>query len=552
MSATSEHYVALCTILVDGAPLDDRLARKVRDVRVVSYLRLPDVCTLSAVFEKAQDGQPQPIDQHPFEIGKPIEVQLGAREALTTTTLFKGQIVTLEPKFGSGGVELLVRGFDRSHVLLRSRNVRTFQNQTSSDIVAKVVQEAGLEVECEPSGEPHEFIEQDNETDWDFIWRLAERCGFEFIIEDQRAKFRPPTPEDAIELEWPTVLRSFNPRVTAVQQVQEVSLSALDPKTKQPIDVTASSSNQIAQIGVAREDVANAFSGAKIHVASEPVKSQSEGTALAQALLDKLANGYVAAEGITDGNPKVRAGAKVNVTGVGQKFSGLYYVATATHVFRGGGTYETHFANSPAHTLLGSVGADRGRSAPDFGSQLVLGLVTNNQDPENLGRVRVRYPALGDDAEGTWARIATPSAGNERGLLMLPVAGEEVLVGFEHGDTTRPYVLGSLFNGVDTPGDDLLHSQGGSFVVKSDKEIYLQSSEDFTVKSGANLNAESGANATLKSQQAIEIDGQNVTIKGQAQVNLEGNATLTLKCGGSQIQLSSAGVQVSGPMITLG
>jgi phage protein D len=524
----------------------------VREVRVASYLRLPDVCTITASFDKAQDGKPQPIDQHPFEIGKPIEIQLGAREALTTSTLFKGQIVTLEPRFGSGGVELLVRGFDRAHVLLRSRNVRTFQNQTSSDIVQKVVQEAGLQVECDSSGEPHEFMEQDNETDWDFIWRLAERIGFEFVVEDQKAKFRKPTPEDAVELEWPTVLRSFNPRVTAIQQVQEVSLSTQDPKTKQAIDVTASSSNEIAQIGVARDDVAKAFNGAKIHVATEPVKSQSEGTALAQALLDKLANGYIAAEGVTDGNPKIRAGAKVKVTGIGQKFSGLYYVATATHLFRGGGTYETHFANSPAHTLLGSVGSDRRSSAPEFGSQLVLGLVTNNQDPDNLGRVRVRYPALGQDAEGTWARIAVPSAGNERGLLMLPVSGEEVLVGFEHGDTTRPYVLGSLFNGVDTPGDDLLHSEEGSFVLKSDKEIYAQSTGDYTIKSGGKFTVSVQQDAKLESQQAFEIDGQNVTIKGQAQVSLEGNATLTLKCGGSQIQLSSSGVQVSGPMITLG
>ena len=86
--------------------------------------------------------------------------------------------------------------------------------------------------------------------------------------------------------------------------------------------------------------------------------------------------------------------------------------------------------------------------------------MTNNDDPDNLGRVRVKYPALGDDVEGAWARIATVSAGNARGLLMLPVVGEEVLVGFEHDDTTRPYVLGSLFNGVDMPGDDLTAERG--------------------------------------------------------------------------------------------
>lgn len=552
MSATADHYVALSAILVNGAELEPSLQRAIREVRVVSYLRLPDVCTVSAVFEPAAAGHPQPIDKHPFDIGAEIEIKLGAREALTTTTLFKGNVVTLEPQFGPGGVELLVRGFDGSHVLMRSRHVRTFQNQTSSDIVQKVVEEAGLEVQCDSSGDPHDFMQQNNETDWDFIWRLAERIGFEFIMEDEQAKFRKITADDAIELAWPTVLRTFSPRVTAVQQVNEVSLGAHDPKTKQAIDVTASSSNEIAQIGVSRESVAGAFDTASIHIATEPVKSQSEGQSLAQALLDKLANGYVAAEGLTDGNPKIRAGAKVQVTGVGEKFSGLYRVATATHVMRGGGTYETRFANSAAHTLLGAVGADRGSHVPDFGSQLVLGLVTNNQDPDGMGRVRVKYPALSAQEEGTWARIAGPSSGNGRGLLMMPVVGEEVLVGFEHGDTTRPYVLGSLFNGQDKPGDDLVHGQDGSFAVLSDKEIWSHSKGDYTIKTDGKLDVEASQGATVKSDQDVEVDGQNITIKGQAQVNVEGQASVTIKCGGSQIQISSGAIQVSAPSIMLG
>ena len=112
---------------------------------------------------------------------------------------------------------------------------------------------------------------------------------------------------------------------------------------------------------------------------------------------------------------------------MGQKFSGLYRVAAATHILRGGATYETHFANSAAHTLLGSVGGDRasGSSGHMFGAQLVIGLVTNNDDPDNMGRVRVQYPALGPDAEGAWARIASVSGGNARGLMMQPVVGEE-------------------------------------------------------------------------------------------------------------------------------
>jgi phage protein D len=552
LSATSDRNVSLYSILVDGSEIEEELSKRIREVKILSYLRLPDMCTFAAVYEKGKEGEDQPIDQHPFDIGKQLEVKLGARDQVTTTTLFKGQIVSLELNFGAGGIELLVRGFDRSHALIRSRRVRTFQNQTSSDIVEKIVKEAGFDAHCDASGDPHEFMQQDNETDWDFIWRLAERVGFEFVVEDTVAHFRKQAADDPVQLQWPQTLRSFSPRVTATQQVQEVTLAAQDPKTKQAIEVTASIPQQIAKIGVDRSTVAGAFGGGQVHIATEPVKSQAEGTAVAQALLDKLANGYIAAEGVSDGNPSIKAGAAIQVTGLGQRYSGTYRVAAATHVLRGGSTYETRFANSPAHTLLGSVGGDRGSGPPSFGAQLVLGVVTNNSDPANLGRVRVRYPALGPDAEGAWARVVTVSAGNARGLLMLPVVGEEVLVGFEHEDTTRPYVLGSLFNGVDLPGDDLLEGKDGSFAVLSDHKIVAKSKEDMKLTSSGALTIDVTGDVTLTGSQGVTVKGQQLSIKADSDISIEGSSSVTIKCGGSQIQVSSSGVTVSGAMISLG
>lgn len=557
MSATSERHVALYSVLADGSEVDEALSARIREVRILSYLRLPDMCTVSVVYPKGNDGEDQPIDSHPFDIGKSLEVKLGARDQLTTTSLFKGQVVSQEVNFGAGGVELLVRGYDRSHALIRARKVRTFQNQTTSDIVSKVLGEAGFSAQCDSTGDPHDFMQQDNETDWDFIWRLAERVGFEFVVQDTNAYFRKPNADNPVELEWPQTLRSFSPRVTATQQAQQVTLAAFDPKTKQAIAVTASSPEQVARIGVDRSTVAGAFDGADVHIATEPVQSQSEGQEVAQALLDKLANGYIAAEGVSDGNPAIRAGTCVQVSGLGQKFSGLYRVAAATHILRGGATYETHFANSPAHTLLGSVGGDRasGGGSPVFGTQLVIGLVTNNADPDNMGRVRVQYPSLGPDAEGAWAPIASVSAGNARGVMMLPVVGEEVLVGFEHGDTRRPYILGSLFNGNDLPGDDLTQNQDGSFAVLSDQKIVATAKDamNLTTKQSLTVSADQNISETAQQSYTIESQQGDISVKADmGNITIEGTQSVTIKCGGSSIQIGPSGVTVSGPMISLG
>jgi len=553
MSANRKQ-AASYSVLVDGAEIAPEQSNRVKEIRVVDYLRLPDVCTLQLTYPKG-DG----IDTTPFQIGRPLEVRLGAADELIAHSLFKGEVVTVEPEFGAGGCSVRVRAYDRAHVLHRSRRVRTFQNQTTSDIVQKIVSEAGLIARCDVAGEPHVFVQQDNETDWSLIWRLADRAGLEFIVDGDVGELRKPTADNPVALQWPGSLRSFRPRITAVQQVHEATLRAHDPLTKELISARADHPEQIAQIGITRSAVVAAFDGGSVHVATEPVASESEGRALAQALLDRLANGYIAAEGVAPGNPKIRAGTAVSVTGVGTSFSGTYRVATSTHVLRSG-SYETQFANSAEHTMVGTLGAGANGGAPSFGSQLVLGVVTNNDDPAGLGRIRVRYPALGDELEGAWARIATTSAGAGRGLLMLPVVGEEVLVGFEHDDTRRPYVLGSLFNGKDIPGDDLLQGRDGSFALMSDAKIHVQAKGDVTLKSAAKLvvgidgdveetiggarTSTTTGKTALSATQAIELDGQSVSISGMT--------SLELKCGPASIQLSSAGITISGPLITIG
>lgn len=71
-------------------------------------------------------------------------------------------------------------------------------------------------------------------------------------------------------------------------------------------------------------------------------------------------------------------------------------------------------------------------------------IVTDVRDPEGLGRVQIRVPAL--SAGGLWARLATLMSGNRYGTWFIPDVNDEVLVAFEGGDPRRPYVIGALWN----------------------------------------------------------------------------------------------------------
>ena len=95
---------------------------------------------------------------------------------------------------------------------------------------------------------------------------------------------------------------------------------------------------------------------------------------------------------------------------------------------------------------------------------VVVGIVTNNNDPEGLGRVKLSFPWRDCEQESYWARIATMMAGNERGTYFLPEVEDEVLVAFERGDINEPYVIGMLWNGKDKPPGD--NSDGKNNVKK--------------------------------------------------------------------------------------
>jgi len=84
---------------------------------------------------------------------------------------------------------------------------------------------------------------------------------------------------------------------------------------------------------------------------------------------------------------------------------------------------------------------------------IVIGIVTDLDDPEDLGRVRVRFPHLNDEMSD-WARVATPMGGRGRGLFFRPERDDEVLVAHEHGDPRRSYIVGALWSKPDPPPSD--------------------------------------------------------------------------------------------------
>ena len=186
---------------------------------------------------------------------------------------------------------------------------------------------------------------------------------------------------------------------------------------------------------------------------------------------------------------------------------------------------------------------------------VTVGIVTNNKDPDGLGRVKVALPWLADDDETGWARVLAPAAGKNRGIWFLPEVDDEVLVAFEHGDPASPYVLGGLWNGRDAPPEKnadghndvrmirsrsghvirLVDASGKEQIEIADKSgrnrivvdtakgtVTVTGDTDVVVEAAKGTLTLRGKDVAIKAQQGVTVEGATVAAKAQARMTVKG------------------------------
>lgn len=178
---------------------------------------------------------------------------------------------------------------------------------------------------------------------------------------------------------------------------------------------------------------------------------------------------------------------------------------------------------------------------------IVIGTVIDLNDPEKLGRVKLKLPQY-DDQESNWARVASPMAGANRGFFFRPEVSDEVLVGFENGEVRRPYVLGALWSKVDTPpphdNDEpknnwrVIVTRSGHMLKFDDTsgseriEIVDKSkSLKITFDSASNkIQIESSGNVEISAPQgAFKVSAQSVDIEASGTMKLQSTGNMTVQ-----------------------
>ncbi len=329
-------------VSVEGRDVSREISADVQSVSFEDHATDADMVSLSMA-----NPDNRWTDAPLFEEGNVLELALGYGKGLTP--VFKGPIVRPELSFPQDGVSsLTLRAYDLSQPMRRDeeKKVTTWQNVTDSELARKVAAKHGFkaaDLDVEETKLVIPYVAQGKETDWAFLKRRAERIGFELYVE--RDTFHFHAPHDSLTrapgiLEYRRNLNSFEPRLSTQKQVTKVIVKGWDAENKEPIVAVATSADTVRSVlgeKAASDFVKEDFGeGAKVLHDLVP-RTVKEAEELARAYLKKSEYTLIEATGSCVGDPELKAKTLIEIAGVGQRYSGAYYVARVTHTLDDGG-----------------------------------------------------------------------------------------------------------------------------------------------------------------------------------------------------------------------
>ncbi len=332
-------------VKINGVRLSETVRKDLLDATVYDDLGAPSMFTLRLLTWDQDDLQFTWVDDPLFSIGNEVELSFGYVDELRS--VLKGEITSLELDVATDELpHLIVRGYDRRHRLLRGDKTRSFTQMKDSDIAAQLARANQLVPSVVDTGVTFEYVLQHDQTDLEFLSQRAAAIGYEVVVSDKTLFFRPHANDakPSLSLAMNRDVLEFHPRMTSRGQVGTVEVRGWDPKQKQPLTASTlggSLSPMGSRLGPVLAD--EAFGSATEEVVDHPFSSLEEASQLAKGRLGNLALAFIQGEGICFGRPLLKAGIVITLEGLGQRFSGPYYVTSTRHAYSARRGYRTGF-----------------------------------------------------------------------------------------------------------------------------------------------------------------------------------------------------------------
>ena len=512
-----------------------------------------------------------------FIPGKTIEILAGSSD--DPKTVFKGFIVQHNIKIrDTSAPQMVIECRHPASKMTLTRQSAYYFDQKDSDIISDMLARYSINADVDATEVTHKQLVQYNVSDWDFLLTRAEANGRLVLSNDEGIKLLKPSlsASEVCNLEFGATILEMDAQLDARTQYPAVTSRTWDPAqqaivTKDAQDPAISDPGNLDSHSLAD---ANGMDHLPLqHVAI----GEEEAQAWADACWLKSQLARVSGRAKCEGIATVKSGDMIRLSGVGERYNGKVFVTGVRHDFDTVQGWKTHvqFGNTERWFAEDTELQSAKASALVAGvNGLQIGVVVSNEDPDDEDRVRVRMPLVNNDEDGTWARVASLDAGNERGFFFRPEVGDEVVLGFLNDDPRHAVILGMLHssaNPAPLKGSDDNHEK----LYQSREKLKLYFNDD---KKIASLETPAGNVLTLsEDDQAITLQDQNgnkiemtsdgikiescqaLELKAATEIKMESGTACNVK-GGTELKLtgsvsselsSSATTKVKGSLVMI-
>ncbi len=489
---------------------------------------------------------------------------------------FSGVVTQIESSRYSGHAgDIIISGFSPTVLLDNGAHCKTWEKKAVKNIAQDVLNyfpQNMLPSKVAPAnGETLSYTVQYKETGWQFLSRLSATHGEWFFYDGQKLVLGAPQ-GNKTKLTYGSNLSQFN---MAMQMVPlNFKMTAYDYMNHQVYNGIPAGIDSKAGLNDLGK---HAFQKSQQFYSAQP-KQWYNNFLTNKRQLDDMVNTKAAMQSSnmirfngSSGQPGVQVGGTISVQGKNvfsqsDESFGDYTVITVNHYCDGQGNYNNEFVAIPSSIKMPPVSV---HTEPHCETQSAM--VTDNNDPNGLGRIRVKFHWMGDAEKSPWLRVTSPHGGDGKGMFFIPETGEEVIVGFEGDSPTKPYIIGTVYHGkaktsFGNSGNDVkaLQTRSGNLIVLNDQEgsIHVADSKgnDVKIDGKGNINVTSSesivltcgsAKLEMKKDGTINITGKNkITIDGTSgPVNIQSNNTIDVNGTNGTTVKSTTKVDVGAPMV---
>ncbi len=470
-----------------GSAVDETLMSQLVRLEVTQRVNAPASCELE--FSDAGGRAMQT-----FARGHALNVRVGAQQK----QIFSGAVAAVEFEARGALVRTIrVLATDALDSLRHGSPVRVHTNVTFSELARELTASAGISADLDVTGPVFARLVQHRRSDFDLLVDAAERAGVYVWLEGTTLHSCSAAPAAAtLALALGTDLREARILLSDATAVATVDVCGWDPH------IARERRGHAAQ---------QADSSAAVTITNVVLRSDREADAYARSQIERRSAAAAALQAVAEGDPALAPGLCVRIKDLPGAYAGPFRLTSVCHKLSPelGYVVELSSALPPGH-------------APRDRAIATLGVVADVRDPENLGRVKVRYPAV-DDAESDWLQVLAAGAGGKKGLVALPAEGDRVLVIGLDDDPAHGIIIGALYGQDGMPGDRARPFAGYAFFSPGGHVIELDDDGAMTLRTPGGTKLELGQKqSTLHSETDLRIEAPGKTISiGAKQVEFE-------------------------------